>query len=299
MDMNRTFTPIVLILLVVPLLVACAAAGPDVELPEDEGGAEGEAPLQGANGDAAEEDAAEEESAEMNSDALELAGTSWLLLTLNGEPLIEDTEITLEFTETDAAGNAGCNHYSGAYTLDGDALTVEEIISTMMACLEPEGVMEQETAYHTALQSVASARIVDGQLELLDADGNVVLTYAEQQPPADAELEGTQWVLESFISGDAVSSTLVGTTLTAVFEDGTITGEAGCNGYGGTYTVEGNSLTITEVVSTMMACLEPEGIMDQEAQFLALLNSADSYEIEGSMLTIMSGDGQGLVFRAE
>src|SRR5690606_41182761 len=101
--------------------------------------------------------------------------TSWLLLTLNGEPLIEDTEITLEFTETDAAGNAGCNHYSGAYTLDGDALTVEEIISTMMACLEPEGVMEQETAYHTALQSVASYGIVGSPLALIDGDGHGVV----------------------------------------------------------------------------------------------------------------------------
>jgi heat shock protein HslJ len=179
MDMNRTFTPIVLILLVVPLLVACAAAGPDVELPEDEGGAEGEAPLQGANGDAAEEDAAEEESAEMNSDALELAGTSWLLLTLNGEPLIEDTEITLEFTETDAAGNAGCNHYSGAYTLDGDALTVEEIISTMMACLEPEGIMDQEAQFLALLNSAESYEIEGSTLTIMSGDGQGLVFRAE------------------------------------------------------------------------------------------------------------------------
>lgn len=305
--MNRTLTHIVLLLLV-PLLVACAAAGPDAELPDvesgDADGAEGEAPLQGdEDADMTEPDAteeSEEEAAGAGGDALELAGTSWRLVSLNEEQPLEDTEITLEFTETDAAGNAGCNHYSGTYTLEGDELTVEEIISTMMACMEPEGVMEQETAYHGALQSVATARLVaDEQLILLDESGSPVLTYVKQQPPVDAELEGTQWVLESFLSGDAVSSTIFDTTLTATFENGEITGDAGCNGYGGTYTVEGDSLTTAEIVSTMMACDEPEGIMDQEAQFLGLLNSAENYEIEGDTLTIMSGDDQGLVFRAE
>lgn len=288
--MNRLLIPIAL-LLIVPLLAACAAPGADADLPEveggDTGGAEGEAPLQG------------EEDVETDGDAPELAGTMWQLASLNGEPPIADTEITLQFTEADAAGIAGCNQYTGAYTLEGNELTIEEIISTMMACMEPEGVMDQEQAYLGALQGVESARMTGGQLELLDADGSVVLVFDEQQPPANAELEGTNWVLESFVDGDAVSSTIAGTTLTVSFEDGVITGEAGCNSFGGSYEVDGSSLTTEEIASTLVLCEEPEGVMDQEANFLDILNNAESYEIEGGSLTITAGDGRGLVFLAE
>lgn len=264
--MNRLLIPVALIL-IVSLLAACG-----VSVPGADGEADGAPP--------------------------ELAGTMWQLNSLNGEPPIADTEITLQFSETDATGVSGCNQYGGPYTLEGSQLSFGEIASTMMACLEPEGVMDQEQAYLGALQTVESARVANGQLELLDASGSLVLAYTEQQPPADAALEGTNWVLETFIDGEMASSTVAGTTLTASFEGGSITGEAGCNGYGGSYEVDGSSLTTEEIVSTMMLCEEPEGLMDQEANFLDILNNAESYEIEGNSLTITASDGRGLVFRA-
>ena len=114
------------------------------------------------------------------SASVELSGTAWELIALNGEPPLADTSITLEFSETDAMGVAGCNQYSGPYELEGEALTFGEMVRTMMACMEPEGVMEQEDAYLAALSSVASVRQSGGQLELLDAGGSVVLTFTGQ-----------------------------------------------------------------------------------------------------------------------
>lgn len=75
---------------------------------------------------------------------------------------------------------------------------------------------------------------------------------------------------------------------------GEVAGNGGCNGYGGTYTSEGNTLKIEGVVSTMMAC-EDQTLMTQETTFLSSLQSAASYTIEGDTLTLLDADGTALV----
>jgi len=40
----------------------------------------------------------------------------------------------------------------------------------------------------------------------------------------------------------------------------------------------------------MMACSEPAGVMEQEAQYLAALQSAATYQIEGNVLQLRTKD---------
>ncbi len=40
----------------------------------------------------------------------------------------------------------------------------------------------------------------------------------------------------------------------------------------------------------MMACAEPEGIMEQEQEFLAALATAATYRIQGNMLEMRTAD---------
>ena len=46
----------------------------------------------------------------------------------------------------------------------------------------------------------------------------------------------------------------------------------------------GTRSQIGPLASTMMACGEPAGVMEQEAQYLAALQSAATYQIEGNVL---------------
>ncbi len=62
-----------------------------------------------------------------------------------------------------------------SYAVKDNSLTLGPIGSTMMAC-ETE-VNERETQYLSALESVVSYRVVDDQLDMLNADGETVLTY--------------------------------------------------------------------------------------------------------------------------
>lgn len=112
--------------------------------------------------------------------------------------------------------------------------------------------------------------------------------------------ESTAWVLESYGEPGDPQAVIEGTEITATFSraERQVEGSAGCNHYFGDYTVNRSKLSIPVVASTEMYCMEPEGVMEQEQQYLQALQSAESYEIRDGKLRISSSDGNVLVFRA-
>jgi heat shock protein HslJ len=50
-------------------------------------------------------------------------------------------------------------------------------------------------------------------------------------------------------------------------------------------------ISIGPAASTRMMCGEPEGIMEQEAQYLATLEMAQVYSIQGDRLELRTTDG--------
>lgn len=109
-------------------------------------------------------------------------------------------------------------------------------------------------------------------------------------PGADP-LDGTSWVLVSYDKNRPIE----GTTLTAEFKDGQIGGSSGCNSYGGTYEVNGSEIVVSDVVSTLMACMEPEGVMGQEQRFMELLMNAETYTLSDDRLEITAADGRSML----
>jgi heat shock protein HslJ len=90
--------------------------------------------------------------------------------------VLADSEITATFEDDQIQGNAGCNHYFGEYELHDTTLTVGTLAMTEMYCATP-GIMEQESAYLTLLESVASYRVQGTTLTLLNAEGLPVLIF--------------------------------------------------------------------------------------------------------------------------
>lgn len=112
---------------------------------------------------------------------------------------------------------------------------------------------------------------------------------------ATDNLANTQWVLTSFGATGTESEVVGESAVTLEFSsDGQAGGSGGCNSYGGSYTVEGNTITFGEIASTLMACADP-ALMDQETQYFAALQTASTYEIDGDTLTI-TYDGGVLTF---
>ena len=117
----------------------------------------------------------------------DLAGTEWVLTSLNGSSLIEDTEITLFFKEAYLGGTMTCNNYgggpdSGKYTTTDDGrLAILQLAVTVQLCSEPEGIMEQEAAYIEALHDATTYRVTDDRLEIVDAGGRTRLVFELEQ----------------------------------------------------------------------------------------------------------------------
>jgi len=74
------------------------------------------------------------------------------------------------------SGNTGCNQAGANYTVEGATLTIDAVISTKRACIEPQG-NALEFAYVQAVEATRSYRIVNGELELLDASNAVVARF--------------------------------------------------------------------------------------------------------------------------
>jgi heat shock protein HslJ len=86
------------------------------------------------------------------------------------------TTLTAVFTGDDVSGNGGCNTYTGGYQLDGDAVTIGPLASTMMACDQP--VMDQEAQLLAALQVPATVEVSGANVTLRDAGGATQVTLA-------------------------------------------------------------------------------------------------------------------------
>ncbi len=108
-----------------------------------------------------------------------LNGSAWSLTSLNGTPPVGKTAPTLSFEKDTLGGSGGCNSFGAKYTVDGDKLTVSELISTMMACMDLD-VMHQETAYLVALGKAQTFSIEGSSLHILTSDG-VELVFARQE----------------------------------------------------------------------------------------------------------------------
>ena len=198
------------------------------------------------------------------TDAATFEGQPWVLT--SGIDVPQDVAVTwpsATFEGGTVAGSTGCNRYTGSYIVDGDSLEIGPLATTRMACLPPLDRIER--AYVAALGRVTGWRSADDELVLVGTEDAELLRYAPASPVGN-------WQVTGFLRGDAVTSPLVGTELTARFgDDGALTGSAGCNRYTGSYTSDKGAIEITAPASTRKACAEPAGVMEQEAAYLDAL----------------------------
>lgn len=109
-------------------------------------------------------------------------------------------------------------------------------------------------------------------------------------PDRDRPLIGTEWIVESLIFDHAVSSIPSGTRATMTFhDDGSVSVLPGCNTGRGRFVAGPETVTVSDVILTRMACLDEHG--DLEAAVLAVLETPElGVRIEAASLTLMAGD---------
>ena len=97
------------------------------------------------------------------------------------------------------------------------------------------------------------------------------------------------WKLTSYSRADVLTPAVTDTEAGLTFkDDGTVTGTSGFNGFGGSYTVEDDKITFSEITSTLMACDDPR--MAQEGAVHQVLTDTATFKIEGNTLTLTNND---------
>jgi heat shock protein HslJ len=106
-----------------------------------------------------------------------------------------------------------------------------------------------------------------------------------------SELANTRWLLTSYGPASTRKEVLPNAPVTlSVDKTGNqASGSSGCNSYGGELTVRSNTLTMKNVVSTLIACTEP-GIAEQERDYFDLLQRVTTFEKTATTLTLSVGE---------
>lgn len=109
---------------------------------------------------------------------------------------------------------------------------------------------------------------------------------------ADVPVSGTEWRVESL--GASTQPFADGNARVAFDEKGRISAYAGCNRMGGSYTVNGNELAISRMMSTRMACFPEQKMLDEQALAEAL-SKVTRVTIAQDKAMLSSADGVVLV----
>jgi len=217
---------------------------------------------------------------------MQLPGTEWALdVSALGVGDVGSVHSWITFERDQAGGNDGCNTFSGAYEVDGRKLTFGPLAGTNKLCGSPADEVAGKVL--AGLAKVRSYEAAGDTLRMQDGSGKTLLTYRADQ----AGVEG-RWTVLSVLYDEAIRSVVADTEPTADFSaDGTISGSTGCNEFHGPYTLQGRKIDIGPLSATRKACPTKDA-SDQEAGYLAALESAVRIEQAGPQLTLFNAKGQ-------
>jgi heat shock protein HslJ len=219
-----------------------------------------------------------------------------VLVTESGKSkvLVSGSKIRLSFPAGSLSASAGCNNMSGSYEVKDGALVVGQMATTDMGC--QADLMNQDQWLANFLSSKPAVSL-DGNNLVLTSDSTEITFLDREQAEPDQPLVGITWGLTSILEGETASSVPSGVMATLLFkDDGTVQIYDGCNSGGGNYTADQRSITLSQVVSTQMAC---GGDKDEIAAAIRQVLGAEEidYSIDHATLALQAGE-HGLQYDA-
>jgi heat shock protein HslJ len=218
----------------------------------------------------------------------------WELSELNGESIkfnINDSKAFLQFSPgqiNSVSGSTSCNRLTGSFELSGsNSITFKPLAITEMACLNNK----IENPFLEMMGRVKNWSIVNNQLLL--GNGQTILAKFNAIQLGDAKLNGT-WEM-NYITGKRIAFEGLYPNkkpmLIFQFPSNEVRGNTSCNGFGGRVTIDGNKISFSNLVSTLMAC---EG--NGEQSFVQALKNVVSYSFTDEN-TLVLHDKNGMLMR--
>ena len=231
-----------------------------------------------------------------------LDGTTWKLIEANGTRVTRSSAtIDFDAAATRFSGNTGCNEMSGSSTVRGRNISFGPARTTKRFCKLPVGSVSEKTV----LAGLHNARRFDVsgiRLSLFDRRGRAVLRFARidvvDDNGNDSRLDSRRWVLES-IKGRQTFVPLPYAFINFDSKKGAAGGDTSCNVFGGDYAATGSRIRLSNIITTMRACVEDSAKMSTEREMLEGLRQADRFETRDGRLFLYRGREILLIFRGE
>ena len=227
------------------------------------------------------------------------------MVSLNGQPPMEEVIPTLRVYGNKYGGYDGCNGFSvdsgggPPFGPAGDAWSVPDHVGTLRGC-DSERIGEQADAYVETLKQGVSHRMSGDMLEVLDGAGNVTLVFKKQTvlPGRSADLDGTQWQL--LVNGEGDGGVIAPTL--AFLSERVAAGSVACGGYVSEYSLSGRRAHFTTVVRAGFSESCGDESRQEDLRYLRDLGRAREYSVHestgSSLLRVRTVQGR-VVTRSE
>lgn len=222
-----------------------------------------------------------------NPDFAEITGNKWRLIELNGKKVPEKLNgkepfLVFMAEESRYSASGGCNTMAGEYVIAGtNQISFKPGMSTMMACED----METDKLLAEVFQTTNNYSLADGILSL--NVGRRMPLAKFQKVNAEVSLEGT-WELDYIANSSKPFNELYPDQKpTLIFDAGStkVSGNAGCNTFNSSVTVNGKNIKFGPLATTRMAC-PGEG----EPLFIQSLQKVNVQSVNDNTLTLIVGD---------
>lgn len=140
--------------------------------------------------------------------------------------LVDGTDVQLTVGRTDLSVAAGCNTLAAPYTLDGEALVLGQVASTMIGCAVP--LADQDVRLGAFLESRPVVTPSADGMTWTAGDGVTIVFVDRAVADPDRPLQGTRWTLDGVGDGESVVSAVGFDAVVVVFDNDTVTVTTGC-----------------------------------------------------------------------
>jgi heat shock protein HslJ len=157
-----------------------------------------------------------------------------------------------------------------------------------------------EVTYNEEFGYPETAKI---DLEQLAVDGGLHITLSNLEIKESLlALDDVTWTLKSFdsIAGPQPIIENTNISLSIDMQNMQLNGMGGCNNYSADFVLDdaNHNMTISNIISTQLACNEPGNIMQQEQRYFSILEQIQFFTFEKTTLNMVVGGDAGLNFEA-
>ncbi|MFE0675238.1 META domain-containing protein [Streptomyces sp. NPDC058867] len=196
-----------------------------------------------------------------------------------------------------SGGTVGCNGFGADVTVEGDTVRITDLASTAMGCPGPVQEFEERflSVFTGTLKAAVQGRDGARTLTLTRGDGDsITLKEGPVKNEPEPALKGTKWTVDTLTDDEQAQSLPKGVKAHfTLAEDGTVSGNLGCNNFRGEATVTEGTIDFGRLSTTRMLCEGPATKTEQA--LLDILAGKVSYQQKDRTLTLTNPPGRGLI----